>query len=202
MIAHPTGKSQVSFKEKRSEFIGILIPVNSASTVAKELKYYRKTYYDSRHVAWAYRRGENGNVIENSSDDGEPSGSAGSPILGALRKKNIVNAACFVVRYFGGVKLGKRGLIDAYRTSAELAIHAGKFKPWIPTTVIQIECDYKYAGNISRIFEKNNWHILKDHSEEKLIWDVQVHRENTEQFMEEIKSTAEGKAHCRIKGRE
>ncbi len=108
--------------EKKSKFIATLFPVKSiidAETVIKELK---KKYFDARHNCIAYRVIENDQIIEKSSDDGEPSGTAGAPMLAILQKNNLANVVVVVTRYFGGVLLGTGGLVRAYSDSLLKAI--------------------------------------------------------------------------------
>ena len=100
-------------KEKRSEFIGYSKPINKIQDINDFVKTLRSKHPSSRHICWAYRLFDNDTIIENSTDAGEPSGSAGLPILNTLKHHNIVNCGIFVVRFFGGVKLGKQGLINA-----------------------------------------------------------------------------------------
>ena len=121
-------RSESSFKVKRSEFIGFLDHISKTEHVNENLKILKKEHPSSRHICWAYRLDFGNELTENSSDGGEPSGSAGIPILNILRKNRIVNGAVFVIRYFGGVKLGKRGLIDAYKKCAEIAVEQARLK--------------------------------------------------------------------------
>jgi len=199
MKIKPLDKSTASFKEKRSTFTGIINPTNQVQSVSDELKRIRKSHHAARHVAWAYRIMNGDQLVENSSDDGEPSGSAGPPILGILRKKNIINATCYVVRYYGGIKLGKRGLIDAYKEAALLATDAGHYEQWVSISTIEIRSEYQYAGRISSILEKNNLSISKELSGEKLHWNVNVKTENAEKLIDEFCSVGEGNIQCKMK---
>ncbi|NDV68413.1 YigZ family protein [Dysgonomonas sp. 25] len=109
------------FAEKRSKFIAYAIPVRTADEVKTELAKYRKEYYDARHVCWAYVLGAERSDFR-SNDDGEPSGTAGKPILGQINSAELTDILVLVVRYFGGIKLGTSGLIVAYREAAAQAI--------------------------------------------------------------------------------
>ena len=111
------------YKEKMSKFIAFVLPADSV-TMAKELiADYTNRYHDARHVCWAYMIGP-ARTEYLSSDNGEPSGTAGKPILGQINSHNLTNIVIIVVRYFGGIKLGTSGLITAYREAARLAISA------------------------------------------------------------------------------
>lgn len=114
-------RSESTFTEKRSKFIGFAIPIKSVDEVKGILDEYRKKFYDARHVCWAYMLGADRDDFR-SNDDGEPSGTAGKPILGQINSNELTDIMVLVVRYFGGIKLGTGGLIVAYREAAALAI--------------------------------------------------------------------------------
>ena len=103
--------------EKKSKFICNLIKVQSQEEAEKMIKQIRKKYFDARHNCIAYRVMEEGQIIERFSDDGEPSGTAGAPMLNILQKNNLVNVLIVVTRYFGGILLGTGGLVRAYQNS-------------------------------------------------------------------------------------
>ncbi|MCJ7801380.1 MAG: YigZ family protein, partial [Candidatus Marinimicrobia bacterium] len=105
--------NSVTYKVKRSEFIGFSKPIKNVQDINSFVKTLKSKHSAARHICWAYRLCSNDNMIENFTDAGEPSGSAGLPILNTIKHHNIVNCGIFVVRYFGGVKLGKQGLINA-----------------------------------------------------------------------------------------
>lgn len=117
--------SQGLYKEKMSKFISFAIPVSSAKEAREAIADIANRYHDARHVCWAYMIGASGDEYM-SNDNGEPSGTAGKPILGQIRSASLTNLAIAVVRYFGGIKLGTSGLIAAYREAARLAIEAGE----------------------------------------------------------------------------
>lgn len=196
-MKYPDKQTSTSFKEKRSEFIGVLIPVTSVKIVSDKLKQLRKTHHSARHVAWAYRLVEDDRLLENSSDDGEPSGSAGIPILGVIRKNEIINAACYVVRYYGGIKLGKRGLIDAYRKSTEFTLAETSFKNWIPTTLIKVESPFKFSGRISRVMEKYGLSVANELSTDTLKWEILIRQEFEEEIIQEMIKNGEGQVTCK-----
>ena len=115
------------YTEKRSKFISFAIPVNTIEDVQCELKTYQKKYFDARHVCYAYILGNDGETSR-SSDDREPSGTAGRPILGQLRSQNLTNILLIVVRYFGGTELGAANLGRAYKTAAADALTKAQIK--------------------------------------------------------------------------
>lgn len=109
------------YKEKGSKFIAIAYPVASVEAVKEKLEALRKEYYDARHHCYAYILGHASDQIR-ANDDGEPNHSAGDPILGQIKSKNLTNTLVVVIRYFGGTKLGVSGLINAYKTATAEAL--------------------------------------------------------------------------------
>ncbi len=116
--------SEGIYKEKMSKFLAFAVPVTSAVEAKAVVARYQKEYFDARHVCWAYMIGAARTEFL-SNDNGEPSGTAGKPILGQINSFNLTNIVIIVVRYFGGIKLGTSGLIVAYREAAREAIQAG-----------------------------------------------------------------------------
>ena len=158
----------VTYKEKRSEFIGFVKPIQNVDNINKYLKKLKSKYPSARHICWAYRISIDEDIIENSTDAGEPSGSAGLPILNVLKHYNITNCSIFVVRFFGGVKLGKQGLINAYKTTAELVIADSVLQKWVPKAQYILNASIKFYGNITNIVKRNNGKIINDRTTEKL----------------------------------
>ena len=141
------------YTEKRSKFLAFAIPVTSVDEVKEQVDAYQKKYYDARHVCYAYRLGEHGDQ-ERANDNGEPSGTAGKPILGQIHSKELTNVLVIVVRYFGGVKLGTSGLIVAYRLAAAEALEA---VPHIEKTInseITLCFSYPLLNDVLRIVKE------------------------------------------------
>jgi uncharacterized YigZ family protein len=124
-----------------SKHLGFALEVNSEEECKAIVKKYKTDFFDANHVCWAFRLGKNG-VLAKSSDDGEPSGTAGRPILGAILAADLTQCLVMVVRYFGGTKLGTGGLIQAYKAAAEQAIQdAGVIKKeW--RISLKVQCTY------------------------------------------------------------
>lgn len=117
-----TAPSEAIFKEKMSKFLAFAHPVTTAAEAKAVVAVYQKKYFDARHVCWAYMVGADRTDFL-SSDNGEPSGTAGKPILGQINSFGITDTVIVVVRYFGGIKLGTSGLIAAYREAARMALN-------------------------------------------------------------------------------
>lgn len=138
-----TLEAEFTLKERRSEFIATLVPVDTVDTARAEIDRISKKYSDARHNCWAYRVGYP-TTQEYSSDDGEPSGSAGKPIMGSIVKADLYDLAIVVTRYFGGVKLGVRGLINAYSGSAEGAINLSSWTKKTVTSSYYVSTGYDH----------------------------------------------------------
>ena len=116
-----SGTSEGAYSELRSKFLAFAHPVTTVEEAMAVVEQYQKKFYDARHVCWAYMLGPEREVFR-SNDNGEPSGTAGKPILGQINSFGLTDVGGMVVRYFGGVKLGTSGLIVAYRTAAAEAL--------------------------------------------------------------------------------
>jgi len=118
-------KAEGTYSEKRSKFLAFAIPVSTVDEVKQLVAEYQKKYFDARHVCYAYMLGAERTEFR-TNDNGEPSGTAGKPILGQINSNELTNILIIVVRYFGGIKLGTSGLIIAYRMAAAEAINAAE----------------------------------------------------------------------------
>lgn len=136
----PTRPSETEFTEKRSRFLGHVWPVETEQQAREHIEEMKKRYHDARHNCWCYLIKEGG--ILRYSDDGEPQGTAGQPMLGVFQKEGVTNVCCVVTRYFGGVLLGAGGLTRAYGKSAKDALDAAGVSVVRPWTVVEAECPY------------------------------------------------------------
>ncbi|MGN0237046.1 MAG: IMPACT family protein [Lepagella sp.] len=140
------------YTEKMSRFLAFAIPVSSAEEAKAIIKQYQNEYHDARHVCWAYMIGPE-RMEWQLNDNGEPSGTAGKPILGQINSFELTNVVVLVVRYFGGIKLGTSGLIAAYREAARLALQdAGKLE-CRQMSRIKVEFSYETADQVMRIIK-------------------------------------------------
>ena len=138
------------YTEKRSKFYAFIHPVSSAEEVKELNAHYRKKYYDARHACYAYRLGPDGSLFR-ANDDGEPSSTAGKPILGVLLSANVTDAVIFVIRYYGGVNLGTSGLIVAYREAAADALAHSRVEERLVETVITYDFPYVMMNQVMKI---------------------------------------------------
>lgn len=149
-----TDRAEGYYTEKRSKFISYAVPVRSVEEVKEELAKYRKEYYDARHVCWAYMLGPDRKTFR-ANDDGEPSSTAGKPILGQINSNELTDILILVIRYFGGIELGTSGLIVAYRTAAAEAIAAATIEERTVDEDITVVFEYPYLNSIMRIVKED-----------------------------------------------
>lgn len=154
------GISESTFTEKRSKFIAIALPVRTLGEIKTYLEEYQKKYYDARHVCYAYMLGAERKDFR-ANDNGEPSGTAGRPILGQINSFGLTDILVIVVRYFGGIKLGTSGLIVAYKTAAAQALEEAVV---IEKTVDEDVCfafEYPFMNDVMRIVKEEEPEILE-----------------------------------------
>lgn len=152
--------SEGIYTEKRSKFIAAAIPVRTVEEVKEHLETYQKKYYDARHVCYAYILGhERKNFRAN--DNGEPSGTAGKPILGQINSNELTDILVIVVRYFGGIKLGTSGLIVAYRAAAAEAIAAATMAERTVDEEITVLFEYPFMNDVMRVVKEEEPEITR-----------------------------------------
>ena len=185
--------STYSLKLKRSQFISYVRHCDSLLDFRSWLSQLRKDHYDASHVCWAYRITENSKLDQHSSDAGEPSGSAGFPILKILKQNDLIQCGLVVIRYFGGIKLGKKGLIDAYGNAAENVISDSLLIKWVSTENYILTCPMELYGDLSQAFQKFDGSILEDQSGEDLKWLVNIKSNKVSDLIYLISNVTKGK---------
>lgn len=145
-----TKPSEGTYSELRSKFLAFAIPVRTAEEAMEQVAKYQKEYFDARHVCWAYRLGPEGEEYR-SNDNGEPSGTAGKPILGQMVSADVSDLIILVIRYFGGVKLGTSGLIVAYRTAAAEALAAAEYDERLVEKELKLTFGYEHMNMVMRM---------------------------------------------------
>lgn len=145
-------EGEVEFVEKKSVFIGHAISVKSEEEAQAYIKKQKSAYMDARHNVWAYMM--KGEIVARYSDDGEPQGTAGVPVLDTIRKSGVTDAVVVVTRYFGGILLGAGGLVRAYSHTAKLALEAAHIITYEQYTELELECSYsdyqRYLAELPR----------------------------------------------------
>lgn len=147
------------FKDRGSRFLAFAFPARDIEQVEQAIQNIRKTYHDARHHCTAYRLGDKAQTSY-ANDDGEPSHSAGTPILGAIRSLRLTDTLVVVVRYFGGTKLGVRGLIEAYRTAAELALEQAHKKEIVHRVHFSLRFGYDRTSALNRIMHPFEFEVV------------------------------------------
>lgn len=136
----PTGRSETELVEKRSRFIGQVWLVSSEEEARVRIEETRKKHYDARHNCWCFRLHDGG--VERCSDDGEPQGTAGQPMLNVFQREDVTDVLCVVTRYFGGVLLGAGGLVRAYTQAAKDALDAAGISVVRRWMALEVPCTY------------------------------------------------------------
>ena len=150
----PAAYGEGRYEDRKSKFIGEIFPVETPEAAIEAIQSVKAKYRDARHHCYAYIIRE-GNYMRYS-DDGEPQGTAGMPILDVLRRENITNVCCVVTRYFGGVLLGTGGLVRAYTKSAQLGLEAAGINQMSRYSVLLITCPYPLLGVVQNILPEHD----------------------------------------------
>lgn len=171
--------------EKKSKFISFVFPVKTADEVKNIVDEHRKKYYDARHVCWAYMLGAEREDFR-SNDDGEPSGTAGRPILGQINSYELTNVLILVIRYFGGTLLGTGGLIKAYKEAAEDAIKNAEIVEKTIDGIFTIHFEYLLLNDVMRVlkqFESASW---KQDFQESCTMNIQIRKSEYQQLYDAL----------------
>lgn len=152
-------QAEGTYTEKRSKFLAFAIPVRTLDEVKEHLKFFEKKYFDARHVCYAYMLGAERKDFR-ANDNGEPSGTAGRPILGQINSFGLTDILIVVVRYFGGIKLGTSGLIVAYKAAAQDALNAADIIEKTVDTEISFGFEYPFLNDVMRIVKEESPEIV------------------------------------------
>ena len=174
--------------EKKSKFIANLIYVENKQEAEDRIKEFKKKYHDARHNCYAYRVIENDSVYEKSSDDGEPSGTAGAPMLNLLQKNNLVNCIVIVTRYFGGILLGTGGLVRAYSDSMLGAIQKASMVQIEKGIEFEVRIDYPNFQNFQYYAQKNNISIINIDYQEDITCNIVIKNDIKERFLNDVQN--------------
>ena len=182
-------KSEGIYTEKRSKFLAFAHPVETIDEIKDLLTDYKKKYYDARHVCYAYMLGpERADFRAN--DDGEPSSTAGKPILGQINSRELTNILVVVIRYFGGVKLGTSGLIVAYREAAEEALSAATVIEKTIEETVTFTFPYVMMNSVMRVVKELNPRIVEQKYDETCIITLAIKRSMAPMLEERLNKLA------------
>lgn len=174
-----------TYSEKRSKFLAFAIPVHSLDEVKEHLKYYEKKYFDARHVCYAYMLGTDRTNFR-ANDNGEPSGTAGRPILGQINSFGLTDILLLVVRYFGGIKLGTSGLIVAYKAAAQEALNAAVIIEKTVDSEVTFIFEYSFMNDVMRIVKEESPEIISQDFDNNCRMILRIRKSQFERLKERL----------------
>lgn len=166
------------FKDKNSKFYGYAFPVTNEDDIKIHLENLKKEHHAARHWCYAYQIGTE-TIQYRANDDGEPNNSAGMPIYGQIQSFEVTNILIIVIRYYGGVKLGVGGLINAYRTAAQLALEASEIIEKTINKTFELLFEYKNMSKVMRMLKENDIEITKQTLELNCLLEISVRKSNS-----------------------
>ena len=167
--------SEGEYTEKRSKFLAFAIPVTSVDEVKQHVEYYQKKYYDARHCCYAYMLGPERKEFR-ANDNGEPSGTAGKPILGQINSNELTDILIVVIRYFGGIKLGTSGLIVAYRLAAAAAIENAEIVEKTVDEDVVFMFEYPFMNSVMRIVKEESPIIVSQEYDNDCVMTLRIRK--------------------------
>ena len=183
-----TQNSTFEVTEKKSRFIAYVLYVENKEEAENRIKEFKKKFHDARHNCSAYRVISSGTIYEKSSDDGEPSGTAGAPMLNILQKNNLCNVLVVVTRYFGGILLGTGGLVRCYSDATIGAIKKAKKDIIEEGQEFQVEVSYNYLETFKYYCRKKDINIIDMSYDEKITCNIEIEDKRIKAFLEDIEN--------------
>lgn len=172
----PAREGRGEVREKASRFFGFAARAASPEAAEQFLDRLRSEHHDATHVAFAWKIGAGDRALARSSDAGEPSGTAGKPILGALESAELTDAVAAVVRYYGGTKLGTGGLARAYRLAAERAVEAAGSDTVYETATLEVRCPFEKSGLVRRLLDPPHVRLASERFDPEPVLTLEVRR--------------------------
>ena len=173
-LAAPT--EEVMFKEKNSKFYGYAFPIETEEEVKPILEKIKKEHYTARHWCYAFQVGTS-KIYFRANDDGEPNNSAGMPIYGQIQSFELTNVLVVVVRYFGGIKLGVGGLVQAYKTGAQMALEVAEIEERTIDVHFIVSFDYKNMNKVMRVIKEKNVRLIKQEMEMSCVFEIAIRKQ-------------------------
>ncbi len=174
---------EVMFKEKNSKFYGYAFPIESEEEVKPILEKIKKEHYTARHWCYAFQIGTS-KVYFRANDDGEPNNSAGMPIYGQIQSFELTNVLVVVVRYFGGIKLGVGGLVQAYKTGAQMALEVAEIEECTIDVHFIVSFDYKNMNKVMRVIKEKNVRLIKQEMEMSCVFEIAIRKQFAQDVFE------------------
>lgn len=172
-----TPGDETLLKEKGSKFFGYAFPVSNEQEVKELLEQLKKKHHTARHWCYAFQLGTGEQPYYRANDDGEPNNSAGMPIYGQLQSFEVTNVLVVVVRYFGGVKLGVGGLVQAYKASAALALEASVIEERTINVHFMVSFDYKNMNKVMRVIREHQLELVHQEMEMDCVFEVATRKQ-------------------------
>lgn len=169
------------FKDKSSKFLGYAFPVTTEEQIKIHIEEVKKEHFSARHWCYAWQLGKQ-NKHYRANDDGEPSGTAGLPIYGQIQSFDLTNVLIIVVRYFGGIKLGVGGLVNAYRTTAQMVLEQASIQEYTINQQFEIHFDYKNMNKVMRVIKERNLDVV----DQKLEMDCRIFIEVRKAYAQQV----------------
>lgn len=187
----PLREAEAEYVEKRSRFIGHILPVDSEEAARAHIEAVKKRHHDARHNCWCYVIREGG--VLRYSDDGEPQGTAGQPMLNVFQREEVTNVCCVVTRYFGGILLGAGGLTRAYGGTAKLALDAGGVSRMRLWASLAVPCTYSLYERMRLLVEQCGGTVADTDFGADVLLTVQLPAEDVDGFREKVTELSAGK---------
>lgn len=178
----PAGRGEAKYTEKMSRFLAFAVPVRDAAEAKEFVKSLDNKYHDARHVCWAYMIGPDRSEWQ-LNDNGEPSGTAGKPILGQINSAGLTDIAVAVVRYFGGIKLGTSGLIAAYREAARLAIEDAGVKTLYQMVTAALTFPYLAMNGVMKVIKQSDCEVMHQSFDNSCEMTIRVRKDLSDQIL-------------------
>lgn len=179
------GLAEGEYSEKRSKFLAFAHPVHSVEEVKEFVEFYQKKYYDARHCCYAYMLGPERKEFR-ANDNGEPSGTAGKPILGQINSNELTDILIVVIRYFGGIKLGTSGLIVAYRQAALEAIQAATIIEKTIDEEVSFFFEYPFMNSVMRIVKEEEPMLIRQGYDQDCSMTLRIRRSKMPRLRERL----------------
>lgn len=179
---------EVLFKDRGSKFFGYAFPIKNEEEAKEHIEKLKKEHHTARHWCYAYQLGKNYDRYR-ANDDGEPSNSAGMPIYGQLQSFELTNTLVVVVRYFGGTKLGVGGLINAYKTAAQLALEASRIVERTIDEHFQLRFEYPEMNTVMRLIKEHQLDIVDQQMALDCVFEIKVRKKEAEKVFELFETT-------------
>ncbi|MCK9452893.1 MAG: YigZ family protein [Bacteroidales bacterium] len=180
-----TNSGEGLYKDKGSKFIAHAFHVSNETEAKEAIEEIKKKFHDARHHCYAYMIGPDKSCFR-SNDDGEPSGTAGKPILNQILSKDITNVCVVVVRYFGGTKLGVSGLINAYKSAAREALDQAKVEERTVDEVYSLEFEYPLMNEVMRILKEENLQQINPRFELSCYLEIKIRKNEAKKIVEKL----------------